>query len=303
MPSSQEVADASELLRLAIAEPAQARVRARKLSSASVDPWMLSVARHAQGIVLRDQGRTDEAVRELRSARELAGRSGDPDRLADVRATLGSALALDGRTRSGLRELDRSVAEAVGRQVRARCLMRRGYVLSMVMGRHREALADLRGALRGARSLGDRIWEARTLVAMSLLHLDVGDVELAEQALEEARRTFEAEGQDLEAVQALHSQGSLAFYRGDLPGALRRYEEAGAAYARWGDAPVELGEDRCQALLAAGLPDEVCAVAAELLGNERIPPANRVELHFVSGARGAGPGRCARSPRCGSVRA
>ena len=56
--------------------------------------------------------------------------------------------------------------------------MRRGSVLSVVMGRHREALADLRGALRGARAGdGDRIWEARTLAAMSLVHLDVGEVE------------------------------------------------------------------------------------------------------------------------------
>src|SRR4051812_33154944 len=98
MPNSQEVAEAEELLRLAMAQPAVAAARATRLVATSVEPWMLSVARHARGVVLRDQGRTAEAVRELRLARQLAHRSGDPDRLADVRATLGNSLASDGRT-------------------------------------------------------------------------------------------------------------------------------------------------------------------------------------------------------------
>src|SRR6187549_793449 len=147
MPSSLDVAAAEDLLRLALAEPAEAAARARQMAAVSADPWMLSVTGHVQGIVLRDQGRTSEAIRELRLARALARRSGDPNRLADVRATLGSALALDGQTRSGLEELDRAVDSAVDRRVRARCLMRRGYVLSMVVGRHRDALGDLQSAL------------------------------------------------------------------------------------------------------------------------------------------------------------
>jgi tetratricopeptide (TPR) repeat protein len=290
MPNSLEVAAAEDLLRLAIAEPTHATALAREVTSVSLDPWMLSVARHAEGIVLRDQGRTVEAVRELRSARELARRSGDLDRLADVRATLGSALALDGRTRAGVHELDRAVIEAVGPQVRARCLMRRGYVLSVVLGRHREALADLRGALRGARGSSDRVWEARTLVAMSLVHLDVGEVARAERLLEDARRIFEAEGQEFEVAGARHDQGFLAFCRGDLPGALSLYDEAAVGYARWGYVPVELGRDRCQALLAAGLPDEACWTAVDLLGTDGINPVNRAELQlqlaFAELARG-----------------
>lgn len=280
MPSSLEAAEAEDLLRLAIAEPSRAIAVARRVSSTSTDPWMLSVARHAEGIVLRDQGRIDEAVRQLRSARQLARRSGDRDRLADVRATLGSALALDGRTRSGLAELDRAVVEATGQQIRARCLYRRGYVLSMVMGRHREALADLRGALRGARSLGDGVWEARTLVAMSLLHLEVGDLAPADRALDAARVIFEAEGQEFEAVQARYDQGGLAYFRGDLPGALRLYEEAGAGFARLGEVPAELGRDRCQALLAAGLADEACSEAEGLLSDAGVNAVIRAELQL-----------------------
>ena len=280
MPNSEDVTDAEELLRLAIAEPAQAAARAQELVQSSADPWMLSVARHAHGIVLRDQGRTDEALRELRLGRDLARRSGDPDRLADVRATLGNSLAFGGRTHSGLHELDRSVEEAVGLKVRARCLMRRGYVLSVVLGRHAEALADLRGALRGARALGDRIWEARTLASMSVVHLDMGDVVRAERALEEAHRIFQVEGQDFEAAQNVHDQGYVAFCRGDLPAALRLYAKAERSLAAWGEVPAEMGQDRCKALLAAGLPEEAAAAAAVLLDRERLPSVNRAELEL-----------------------
>jgi tetratricopeptide (TPR) repeat protein len=280
MPSSQDRAEAEELLRLAIAEPTTAAVRARELAAATTDPWMLSVAGHARGVVLRDQGRTEEAVRELRTARHLARRSGDPDRLADVRATLGNSLAFGGHTRSGLRELDLSVAEAVGARVRARCLMRRGLVLTELLGRHREALADLRGALKGARSGHDRVWEARTLIAMSLVHLDVGEVDRAERALEEARRIFEAEGQELEAAQAVHDQGYVAFCRGDLPRALRLYDKAEKFSSNGGElrVEIEMAQDRCQALLAAGLPDEARSGLTDLLDREGIDPVHRANL-------------------------
>jgi tetratricopeptide (TPR) repeat protein len=280
VPSSQELAEAEELLRLAIAEPTTAAVRAQELATVTTDPWMLSVAGHARGVVLRDQGRPEEAVRELRAAVQLARLSGDRDRLADVTATLGNSLAFGGRTRSGLRELDRSVVEAVGVRVRARCLTRRGLVLTEVLGRHREALADLRGALRGARSSGDRVWEARTLVSMSLVHLAVGEVDRAERALEEAHRILEAEGQELEAAQAVHDQGYVAFCRGDLPRALRLYDRAERSYAGRGEVRVEIemAQDRCQALLAAGLPDEARAELADLLERDGIDPVHRADL-------------------------
>jgi len=274
--------DAAELLRLAVAEPRAAEARADDLLATTTDAWTLSVARHVRGLSLREQGRMPEAVRELSHAVRLARRSGDPDRLADVHATLGAAMVMDGRTRAGMSRLDLAVEGARDPRVRATARARRGYVLSIILGRHHEALADLRGALRGARKLGDRIWEARTLEILSLLHLDIGDVVAAERALVQARRIFEAEHQDLEAVQAVHDQGYLAFCRGDLPGALSLYEQADAAYAQWGEPPVELGEDRCKALLAAGLPNEACAVAAEQLAREGIHSVNRAELRLYA---------------------
>ncbi|HET6937538.1 MAG TPA: hypothetical protein VFI19_02985 [Nocardioides sp.] len=283
MARQDALVDAGGLLRLAVAEPHLALGRADELLSARDDPWVQSVARHVRGLALREQGRLPEAVHELRTASQMARRSHDADRLADVRATLGAALAMMGHTRAGLTQLDRAVAEAADPRVRATARMRRGYVLSIILGRHREALYDLREALRGARSLGDRLWEARTLVAMSLLHLDVGDVTRASRALDDAQGIFEEEGQDLEAVQVMHDRGYLAFCRGDLPAALTLYDGAGAGYAAHGEVPAELGEDRCKALLAAGLPDEACAVATDQLARPDVPPVNQavLELHLA----------------------
>jgi tetratricopeptide (TPR) repeat protein len=261
---------AAELLRLALADPSAAQTGADLLLRSTSDAWTLSVAHHARGLVLRERGRMAEAIDELRRAARFARRSADPDRLADVRATLGAALAMDGRSRAALTQLSLAVEGAKDPQVYATARMRRGAVLSLILARHQDAQPDLRAALAGARTSGDRIWEARTLSNLSTAHLSTGDVEGASHLLEEARQIFESEGADIEAMNTRHSQGELAFYCGDLPGALECYDEVGAAYARWGEPVVELGRDRCQALLAAGLPDEAREVAAEVLAGDRV---------------------------------
>ena len=89
------------------------------------------------------------ALQELRAAVRLAGRSGDADRVADARATLGLTLVTRGRTREGLAQLGRAVAEARDPDLLAKVLMRRGVTLSWVLGRHDDALTDLRQALVG----------------------------------------------------------------------------------------------------------------------------------------------------------
>src|SRR5688500_11883702 len=99
-----------ELLPLAIAEPGRATVWAAQVIASESDPWVLSVARQAQGIVLRDQGLIELALPELRRAARLAGRSRDASRHADAGATLGLTLVVAGHTRQGLRHLERAAS-------------------------------------------------------------------------------------------------------------------------------------------------------------------------------------------------
>ena len=99
----------TDLLELALADPERAWTRAEGVVADSSDPRVLSIAHQARGIVLRDSGRADEAVSELRTAIRYAGRV-DPEREADVRATYGVALVMAGSTTAARRQLDRAAA-------------------------------------------------------------------------------------------------------------------------------------------------------------------------------------------------
>ena len=89
-----------ELLPLALSRPQEALERAHAVLAADPSVLDASVARQVIGIVLRETGDIDAAVRELRTARALARRTGSADREADVLGTLGVALIFAGRTTS-----------------------------------------------------------------------------------------------------------------------------------------------------------------------------------------------------------
>ena len=96
-PSSRPI----DLLSLALSRPNDALERAWELLAGDPVPLEASIARQAIGIVLREVGDIDAAVRELRLACRLARRSGSADREADVLATLG--INVDrGQTRKGI---------------------------------------------------------------------------------------------------------------------------------------------------------------------------------------------------------
>ncbi len=206
--------EADDLLLLAVSDPESARVRAAAILDSDPDAWWTAVGRQVTGLAWRQSGDLDRALPDLRAAVRAAEASGDPDRVADVRATLGVTLAMAGRTIAGLEQLDRGVAQVVDQGVAAKVRMRRGYVLSAIVGRHREALADYDWSLAAIRSAGDRVWEARTLNNMSVLHLLLGEPEPAETLVVAAERIFAEEGQPVEAAQARHNRGDVAFCRG-----------------------------------------------------------------------------------------
>ncbi|MCI0688724.1 MAG: hypothetical protein L0Y54_16035 [Sporichthyaceae bacterium] len=102
------------LLSLTLSRPADALAQANQLLEQDLDPNAASIARQARAIVLRDTGRADEAIAELRTALRLARLSGARERIADVQATLGLTLGLVGRTVAGLAALDGAVAASRG---------------------------------------------------------------------------------------------------------------------------------------------------------------------------------------------
>jgi CHAT domain-containing protein len=267
-----------DLLAQAIADPTAAWSRAELLLTDETDTRTLSLARQAMGIVLRHRGHLEEALRELRSAARLAHRSGDVDREADARATLGVTLAMAGRTRAGLEQLEHSLGAAVDEVVVAKILMRRGHVRHFFLAQELAALEDLEPALRILRSIGDHVWEARTLNVIGACHLALGHVTEADLAVQAAEEIFLGNGQFLEAVITLHNRGSIALGRGDLPAALRLFDQAADGYAAAGHDEAKLVIDQCEALLTAGLADEAVELARARAGRGSLSAVELAEL-------------------------
>jgi tetratricopeptide (TPR) repeat protein len=213
---------------------------------------------------------------ELRAGLRAARASGVPERFIDVQATLGATLVMDGRTRAGMAQLDDAAQGATGRLL-ATVLMRRAYIQNQ-LGRHAEALRDMRQALKGIRRAGDPVWEARALTSRGLIHLARGALGQAERDILRAEELFRAAGQELEAVDTLEHRGLIAFCRGDLPRTLSLYDEAAQRYAPISAPPPELVIDRCMALMAAGLPGDALEVVEQALSESAIQPRSRAEL-------------------------
>lgn len=223
------------------------------------------MASQAVGIVLRDFGDSKEAIRELRSALRLARRAGSRTREADVLATLGIALVLGGRTTAARAVFDEAIAAAEKAET-GRILMRRGAGM-LIIGEHGSALQDLNRAVRVLRAGGDALWEPRALTARAFTHLAMGDTDRARADMLRAEQLLQAGGQLLELARARQNRGVLAFREGDLPLALALLDDAGDRFAGLGIVDPELSLDRCNVLLAAGLPDEGLDIADSALAN------------------------------------
>jgi tetratricopeptide (TPR) repeat protein len=248
-----------ELLPMVFAAPMEALARAERVLESAPPPLHASVAHQVIGIWQRDFGDLRIALGHLRRARDLAARADSAEREADVLATLGVALVHAGRTRQGLAAFERGVARGTG-HTRARVLYRRAYVW-WVLGRHREALQDVRRAIFVLRQAGDVIWTARALTLRATVHLALGAVDRADADFGAAEQLWETTGQEHDKADAVESRGLAAFRSGDIPAALRLLDEAQERYAKLGTPTFMLNIRRCEVLMAAGLAPEALAEA------------------------------------------
>jgi tetratricopeptide (TPR) repeat protein len=279
-----EFGSAHNLLQVVFANPTEAMRQARAVLAGSPTPLNASIAHQAIGIVQRDFGDLGSAITELRQALAFARRSGSAEREADVLATFGIALVHHGRTRAGLAALDRAVASSAGTHG-ARVRFRRGCAL-WVLGRHEDALADLRAAILVVRRAKDTVWTGRVLAVRGQVHLALGAVERAVADFTEAERLFAETDQEHDSAIAVQNLGLTAFRTGDLPTALAKFEHADREFQRLGTPMPELVADRCAVLLAAGLPNEALleadAAIAEM-ANRHGQTTRKAELLLVAG--------------------
>ncbi|HLU74378.1 MAG TPA: CHAT domain-containing tetratricopeptide repeat protein [Nonomuraea sp.] len=283
MSGARDSGDPHDVLAMVFARPKEALRAAKAILAGGRGPYDSSIARQAIGILHREFGDVEAAIGELRQAVRLARRSGSPDREADVLATLGIALVHRGRTRSGLSALDSAAVRATG-TTRARVLFRRAGA-RWILGRHREALDDLRIAAPALRRAGDTVWAARALSLRGHVQLALGSVRAADADFRTAQRMFATTRQEHDSVVAVQNRGVAAFVAGDLPLALARLDEADQGFQRLGTPMPDLVADRCAVLLAAGLAREALEQAdagLRLIARLRGQATRRAELLLLA---------------------
>jgi tetratricopeptide (TPR) repeat protein len=275
--------DPAGLLPLVFSRPRQALADARALLAARPTAHDASLAHQAIGVVERDFGDLPTALTHLRLARRLARQSGSTDRESDVSAALGIALIHAGRTGPGLAMLDTALVGSRG-VAAARIRFRRAGAL-WLLGRHRDALDDLRDAVPVLRRAGDTIWTARALTLRALQHLALGQTGRADRDFAAAEALFAATDQEHERAVAVFNRGVAAYRAGDLPGALARLDEAQRRLGPFGPRILAMTIERCGVLLAAGLPREALDEADRTLRGHDRPrgqATRRAELLLVA---------------------
>jgi tetratricopeptide (TPR) repeat protein len=272
-----------ELLTLALSRPHDAITGAQRLLATGPSQWAASIAHQAYGIGLRQLGDIDAAIRELRLAVRLGEQSGDQQRELDASATLGATLGRAGQGKQGLAFLDRAVAGSTG-AFSGRVLIRRADIL-LVLGRHEEALEDLRNAVSRLRNANDHVWEARSRNYRGFVYLTLGRTRQADADFVVAERLYAEVGQAFEFAEVRQNRGLVAFAQGNLPLALEYLGGAGDRFEALGVAWPDLAIDRCGVLLAAGLISEAqeeAVRAVAQMDKDGGQPTKRAELLFAA---------------------
>jgi tetratricopeptide (TPR) repeat protein len=219
---------------------------------------------HARSLALVEQGRLPEAQHVAEQ-----GLSG-PD-ATRFRLTL-AWIALDRGDAAGcLRHLDATAFTGPDR-ARADCL--RGLVQCQ-QADPRLAIISLSRTIRVLRHARDERWLANALVGRGIARCYALRLAEADADFSAAHAVLVGLGEPDRAAMCLHNRGFAAMLAGDLPSALRHYEQAARDGLRATRRPEAL-IDRAQALLSAGLVREARAV---------LHPAVRLLDHCDRGSR------------------
>ncbi len=226
------------------------------------------VAFHAAALACLQLGEVSEARLQVSAGMALATSPALARQSAELIAT--SALLWFHAEQPDLAfaELDaalRNLGGNMGLEAAAALYGQRAHLL-LRLGRYDEGLADSDHALRALSRLpsGSReTMEARVLSNRALAQAYRGNYELALADFARALELHASAGADLFVAQVLHNLGFVATRLGDVPLALRRFDQALVAYVRLGLPTHQLMVDRCELLTMARLIPEARRAAAE----------------------------------------
>jgi tetratricopeptide (TPR) repeat protein len=254
---SDLLAAGREALQLATLDPAAAKT----LSESLLEParqdrsWeVIAMAERALGVAAMTLNDVDLAIVHLRSAVTAGIRATSRQVAGEARMSLASALLLRGMCSQALRQIATAVGELDGLSA-ARAHVQHAAILQE-LGRDSEAFEELRRALPVLRRNGDVEWQVRVYSNRSLMHIRARSFGAAETDLQTARSLAIEHGMGLAASVAEHNLGYLKSQQGDVPAALRHFDEAAEGYARYGVFEPSLLVDRAGVLLSVRLLDE-----------------------------------------------
>ncbi len=287
-------------------EAQQQAVEAARLARDQHDHGVGSTAERALGLVAQHLEDYRSAERHLRVAVRLGRRAQDPVRTAEAGVNLAYMLARRGHPEAALRHLGE--AEPVLRGASAGWLaMTRALVLKD-LGRWDEALLDYNRALQRFRRAGDLRGEVAASSNRGVVHIYRGSLAAAEADLLHAAQGSATLGQHLTRAITRHNLGYVFAQRGQVPAALRAFDQAETAYREhFPDPPLELWVDRCELLLSAGLAQEAAVAAGhaveEAARSHQTAELAEARLRLAQAALAAGDPATARAAADGAGRA
>ena len=255
-PTANTSLDAAErALAAVVDDPLRAEAAALAvLSDRGVDAEAASVAHRTVGLVARETGRLSVARQRLRRAIAVAEAGKLDVRATEARLSLVLALLQGGYPDAALTELDHA-AEQAPRELRGQVFVQRA-LIHIRVGRFEEAIEDSRRALPLLRRAGDRLNEARLLSNRGILHAYRSELALAERDLNKALHLYRSLEGGIAAAQVLHNLGYVSALKGDVPAALRLYDQAALQFAERGLSAPALAIDRAELLLSTRLLPE-----------------------------------------------
>lgn len=258
---------ATEALRVADVEPARALTlggEAVALARPAGEHLSISVAERARGLAALHLSDLDASVEYLTAAVAAGRRTGSAQVLGEARMSLAGVLGRRGELGRAGTVIQQAVRDLAG-DGRARALAQRG-AIAQQSGRLDDALADYREALPLLRAAGDLTWVQRVLSNRAVLRVYRSEFAAAEVDLREAEALCRDLELDLQLTFCQENLGFVASRRGDVPEALRWFDEAERTYARLGTPIGSLLIDRCELLLSVRLIAEARAAAERAVG-------------------------------------
>jgi CHAT domain-containing protein len=221
---------------------------------------------HGRGLEALNRGRPLLGARSLRAGLRLLGWP-DADRAWQAHRELtfrllGSLAAAEvacGHSDRGFALLD-SMGTLITEDNRGVLLLQRGLLLTMI-GRVDDAVRSFDTAVPLLERAGERVALARTLLNRAFIHQIAGQVRPALADLARSEEISRELGMTVQVAKAFHGRGSCLLLAGDIPGALRAFDQAERGYAENADGMlVVLAVEKARALLAAGLGVDAAGV-------------------------------------------